>query len=139
MVKDPMSRDAHPLRILVVDDDAAVRGVLRVIFHREGWAVLEAVDGLDAIEQMRLAEPDVIILDLLLPRMGGVELLEHLKKTDAGHCARTIVLTAVAESHLRKLPLDLPMWKLMRKPFDIPELIHTVRSCGGSMSLSEAL
>jgi CheY-like chemotaxis protein len=130
--------ETHPLQILIVDDDAAVRGVLRVIFNREGWRVLEAVDGVDALEQLRLADPDVIILDLLLPRMGGVELLAYLKETDAPRCTQTIVLTAVAESRLRKMPLDVPMWKLMRKPFDIPDLLKTIRSCGASHGLSEA-
>jgi DNA-binding NarL/FixJ family response regulator len=86
--KTPDSRPAANIarkRILVTDDGDSVRDVIRVFLERGGFEVCgEAVDGLDAVEQAKKLKPDLIILDLAMPRMNGAEAASILSTTMPG-------------------------------------------------------
>jgi NarL family two-component system response regulator LiaR len=95
-----MSRQAgseETIRVLIADDHAIVREGLRWLISTEPNIVLagEAVDGLDAVEKARLLQPDVILLDLVMPRLGGIEAIDEIKKENPD--ARILVLTSFAE------------------------------------------
>ena len=87
----------HPIRILIADDHAIVREGQRALIDVEpGMEVLgEAADGVEAVEKARALEPDVILLDLLMPRLGGVEAILEIKTRNPQ--ARILVLTSFAE------------------------------------------
>ena len=80
--------------VLVVDDDADLRELLRRALEREGWAVLEAADGRAALEQLDKRAPGLILLDLLMPRMDGFELLAELRARPAWRDTPVVVMTA---------------------------------------------
>jgi adenylate cyclase len=81
-------------QVLVVEDDEATRTVLRSGFSSGGWQVLEAENGLVAIERLAEAEPDLIVLDLLMPEMDGFEFLERLRDMPIFGSIPIVVLTA---------------------------------------------
>jgi DNA-binding response OmpR family regulator len=122
-----------PMRILVIDDDPGVRGLLTILFEREGWSVATAVDGEVALEQIARVRPDVIILDLMLPKRTGVEVMRQIAERDQAAADTVLVLTAVSEAQLRTLPADFRARKLMRKPFDNTELLQSVKACGSRL------
>src|ERR1700730_7917655 len=77
----PVSGHRTP-RILVIDDGDSVRDIIRIFLEREGFEVCgEAADGVEAIEQAKKLKPDLIVLDLAMPRMNGVEAASILKQT----------------------------------------------------------
>jgi DNA-binding response OmpR family regulator len=124
-----VSKSSKPIRILVVDDDPGVRRLLALLFQREGWNVTTVADGELAVEQIATARPDVVVLDLMLPKRSGVEVLQDATLRDYPSAERVLVLTAASQAQLRKLPPDLPIRKLIRKPFDNGELLQSVRAC----------
>lgn len=117
------------LRILVIDDDPGLRGLLTALFEREGWSVTTAADGEVAVQQLALAPPDVVILDLMLPKLMGLEVLQQMTTQDPAWGQRVLIVTAIAEVQLRRLPAGLGVWQIVRKPFDNTELVQSVQAC----------
>jgi len=87
----------NPIRVLIADDHAIVREGLRWLLHTEPDMELvgEAADGVEAVVKARSLRPDVIVLDLVMPRMGGIEAIREIKKERPD--ARILVLTSFAE------------------------------------------
>ena len=123
----------EPIRILVIDDDPGVRGLLTILFEREGWTVTTAADGEVALEQIARVQPDVVVLDLMLPKRTGLEVIRQIAERDDAAAEKVLVLTAVSEAQLRRLPADLHIRKLIRKPFDNTELLQSVKACGNRL------
>jgi len=118
-----------PVRVLVIDDDPGLRGLLTALFNREGWTVTTAADGETAVHQMALDAPDVVILDLMLPQLMGLEVLRRITAQDSTCRDRVLVVTAISQAQLRTLPADLGVWAVIRKPFDNAELVRSVQAC----------
>ena len=78
-------------RILVVDDEPAIRSFIRSALEQAGHAVLEAADGPSALDQARAAKPDAILLDVALPALSGLEVCRRLKE-DPGTAATPVIL-----------------------------------------------
>ncbi|HLU66175.1 MAG TPA: response regulator [Kofleriaceae bacterium] len=112
-------------RILVVDDDALLRSSVAAVLADEGYEVDLAGDGVDALAKIHANPPDVILLDLLMPRMNGKALLETLHASAATSGISVLVMTALHgfESHRT---LKLGAKDLVEKPFDIDELLNKV-------------
>jgi signal transduction histidine kinase/DNA-binding response OmpR family regulator len=97
-------RTKSPGSALVVDDDAAAREVLRRLLERDGWKVLEAVNGQHGLERVKENPPEVILLDLMMPVMDGFEFVSQLRQSEEGRRIPVVVITAkelTAEDHAR--------------------------------------
>ncbi len=80
--------------ILIVDDDAELRALYRLILEREGYAVDEATNGAEALKYLMSHTPDVIIMDMLMPMLGGEAVMQRIQQMPALNDVRIIVLTA---------------------------------------------
>jgi CheY-like chemotaxis protein len=85
---------AQRAQVLVVDDDARSRDMLRRTLQREGWTVAEAVDGREALSQLQRSRPALVLLDLMMPEMDGFEVLERMRREEAWRDIPVIVVTA---------------------------------------------
>ena len=104
------------MRVLVVDDDAVVGGLLQIIGTRAGMAVDKASDGLDALEKLRSDSYDLLMLDLMMPRVSGYDILRHLEVQP--RCPRVVVVTAAGDAQLAALNSPLVNC-VIRKPFNV--------------------
>ncbi len=114
-----------PHKILIADDEANIRLLVRSTLEDEDrFTIHEASDGKEALEQLRAHAPDVLILDLMMPRVSGLDVLEELKKHPPAQRPRIVVLSAKVneEQHALKLGADL----FLRKPFSPLQLMDTV-------------
>jgi len=114
------------MRILVVDDEPAVREAVKRALGFEGYKVDLAVDGIDALEHVALDPPDAIVLDLLMPRLDGVELCKKLRA--AGDDTPILMLTARETVADRVVGLDAGADDYLVKPFALQELLARVRA-----------
>jgi DNA-binding response OmpR family regulator len=118
--------------ILIIDDDPGIRGLLSVVLRRKGFDCDIATDGAEAEKKLRTHDYDAILLDLMLPRLNGFEVLRFLKAERRALLERIIVITAVAEITLRDFDDQKLVWALIRKPFDLHNLIETVTDCAAN-------
>ncbi len=112
-------------RILVVDDDADDREGLRRILSREGYQVDLGMDGLDALEKAARQEYDLVLTDLLMPRLDGLRLLERLK-TVKPHLP-VLLVTAFGDWGSYARAIEMGAAAYLCKPFRITELLAEVR------------
>jgi len=125
-------------RILVVDDDKAIRSLLTAVLSRKGYSVETARNGEEALEVIAGKTFEAIILDLMMPKVDGFEVIEHLARTAPEQLKRcVIVLTAVASKDLRKLD-GSRVFRVLRKPFDLDELLSVVTDCIEGNAAQEA-
>jgi len=114
--------------ILVVEDDHAIRRLLKMVLQREGYRVQEASDGVEAVLKLGLVDYDVIILDLMMPNLDGFAFMTTLSDSDAAQMKRIIVTSAASPSLIQERMRGTP-FDLLPKPFDIKDLVRRVRSC----------
>jgi two-component system alkaline phosphatase synthesis response regulator PhoP len=114
-------------RVLVVDDDAPIRLLCRVNLEAEGIEVLEAGDGPGGLEVARRERPDVILLDVMLPRMDGWQVAEKLVDEPSTAEIPIVFLTARAELSDRARGLEIGGVDYVTKPFNPVELARLVR------------
>jgi len=116
-----------PLKtILVVDDEAGIRNLLFDVLSGEGFHVSLAEDGVDSLHQMRDRRFDLIITDVRMPGLSGIELLKKMK--EEGRKERVIVMTGDPLDH-SDLGTDLqPVFQLLQKPFQIHDFLDAVFS-----------
>lgn len=112
-------------RVLIVDDQKGVRRLLEELFKKEGYEVNVAVDGKDSIEKVKAYTPDVILMDMKMPNMNGLEASEEIIKYD--HTIPIIMMTAYGEMEVVQKALEAGVKKYITKPFDIIDLRNLVR------------
>jgi len=111
--------------ILVVDDEKRLRDMLQAYLTQEGFRVVTAADGQEALFVARREKPDLIVLDLMMPKMDGYEFLRvHSRERDTP----VIILTAKLEEHDKVLGLELGADDYVSKPFSMRELAARVRA-----------
>ncbi len=116
-------------KILVVDDEAKIVKLLRAYLEQAGYSVVEAADGQTALIQARREKPDLIVLDLMLPRIDGLEVARTLRREkDALANVPIIMLTARVEDTDRIVGLELGADDYVSKPFNARELVARVRA-----------
>jgi two-component system alkaline phosphatase synthesis response regulator PhoP len=129
-----MSNPAEPARerlrhkILVVEDESDIRELIRYNLLQEGFAVEEAADGADAFERINRRAPDLMLLDLMLPRMPGLELCRRLRAQAETAQLPIIVLTAKGSEVDRVLGLEMGADDYIVKPFSPREVVARVRA-----------
>lgn len=112
-------------KVLVVDDEPTVRDVLCAYLDRGGFAVTEAADGASALEAVRETDPDLVLLDLMLPEIDGLSVLNEIRRDSE---VPVIVLTALAEEGDRVLGLEMGADDYVVKPFSPREVTARVRA-----------
>src|SRR4029453_6880004 len=108
-------------KVLVVDDSALARRSLRQILETAGCEVIEAEDGLSALERYYLERPDVVLLDLVMRGMYGLDVLHKLRELDAD--VRIVVVTADIQSSSQELAEKAGAKAFINKPFDRSEIL----------------
>lgn len=116
--------------VLIVDDDRAIREMLRAVLSDAGYAIVEAADGVEAVDTLLLtSEQLVVLLDLMMPRMTGWDVLALLAQNDTLlHRHSVIVMTANPRALQAHVPsgLSLNAIPVLEKPFDLDALLATV-------------
>jgi DNA-binding response OmpR family regulator len=120
-----------PVDVLVIEDDVPIQRLLEHIVDRMGYSCVSAGDGVEGLVIMRRRDPRVVVLDLLLPRANGFEVLRHLHSTSPKMLERIIIVTAASESTYAGCP-EISMTRgVIRKPIDIDLLATEIEACHG--------
>ncbi len=109
--------DGGPLRVLIVDDDEGIRETMDDILSLEGYEVDQAGSGMVAIEKCQRQAYDIILLDIRMPEMNGLETLREIKKLDPD--VRVIMITGFDVGDLARQALEEGAEALFRKPLDV--------------------
>lgn len=115
-------------RILVIEDENDIRQLLRFNLEREGFAVLEAADGLGGLHMATSELPDLVVLDLILPGMDGCDVCRRLKAQPVTAAIPVLMLTARGEEVDRIVGLTLGADDYVVKPFSVRELVLRIRA-----------
>jgi DNA-binding response OmpR family regulator len=115
-------------RVLVIEDEPNISEAIRFILTRDGWQVEVEADGFAALERLRDAPPDALILDLMLPDMDGFEVLRSLRAQDATRHLPVLMLTAKGQTADRELAAQLGVTRFMTKPFANAEVVAALQS-----------
>jgi two-component system, OmpR family, KDP operon response regulator KdpE len=126
---------AKPHKILVVDDEAPIRALLRVTLTRAGYHVVEAASAREALNGKAIDQPDLILLDLGLPDRDGLDLVTALR---GDRPVPLIVVSAREETEQKVAALDLGADDYVTKPFDTAELLARIRAALRRQLASEA-
>jgi DNA-binding response OmpR family regulator len=114
-------------QVLIVEDEPHIVESLAFVLGREGFAVSSVMDGESALENLRRAPPDLMILDLMIPRLNGFEVLKAAKSDAALRAIPVMVLTAKGQAHDRRLAEEIGSDGFMTKPFSNREFVEQVR------------
>ena len=117
------------MRILVVDDDRAVRQSLRRSLIFNGYEVNVASDGAEALERVERQHPDLVLMDVMMPRMGGLEACQQLRAQ--GYDLRVLLLTAHDGVTAREDGIAAGADDYLPKPFGLDELLGRIRALLG--------
>jgi DNA-binding response OmpR family regulator len=115
-----------PATILVVDDDPVILQLLQVNFEMEGFAVLTAADGEDGVARTRADRPDVVVSDVMMPKMSGLELVAALKGDPDTANIPILLLTAKAQQADIGAGIDAGADDYVTKPFEPLDLVDRV-------------
>jgi len=117
--------ETHPTAtVLVVDDEPAIREVIATLLEDEGYLVRHAKDGMEALDAINGDRIDLIVSDVVMPRLDGASLVRKLR--GRGHLMPVVLMSAVYAD------VDLPGVRFVPKPFEIDRLLGTVASALGS-------
>ncbi len=121
--------------VLVVDDDDSTRGMLLVVLRMAGFATHAAASGEEAISRLTATHYSAVVLDVMLPGIGGIEVIRHMESMGRHHKC-VVLISAGTESLLREVP-DALVYAKLRKPFEIQDVIEAVRACVESLGTEE--
>jgi two-component system response regulator (stage 0 sporulation protein F) len=120
-------------KVLIVDDQKGVRRLLEELFKKEGYEVSLAVDGKDSLDQVKSSTPDVILMDMKMPNMNGLEASQEILRIN--NQIPIIMMTAYGEMDVVQKALEAGVKRYITKPFDIIDLRDMVRSVLDQSSL----
>ena len=119
---------AGAFSVLVVDDDPSIRKMIIAALRREGYTFLEAANGREALDLMRSSQPDVVVLDLMMPMVSGWDVLRERLAEPRLSRIPVIIVSANRDAELANA-VDKGICAFLPKPFDIAALSALVRSC----------
>ncbi len=111
--------------ILVADEDASIRSLLRQLLAGEGYGVVEASTGTEVVAKVGDANPDLVIMDVRMPELGGIEALSKLKSVSPD--TAVLIMTAFGSSNAAIRAMELGAFDYITKPFEIDRISHTVK------------
>lgn len=124
---------ADPIRVLVVDDDEVIRQLISLNLELEGYEVAAAVDGQDALERVQEWRPDVMTLDMMMPRLDGLATAAALRADPVTAHIRICLVSARAQAADRDRAAVAPgIDAFLSKPFDPEDLVRIVGELAGS-------
>ncbi|MDR7239328.1 response regulator [Neobacillus drentensis] len=112
-------------KILIVDDQFGIRILLNEVFQKEGYQTFQAANGIQALEIVTKHDPDLVLLDMKIPGMDGIEILKRMKVIDPD--IRVIIMTAYGELDMIQEAKNLGAITHFAKPFDIDDIRAAVR------------
>lgn len=123
---NPAAANGHTPNVLIVEDDAATRRLYKFMLTNGGYPVIEAEDGIAALEQLAKHQCDLVITDMNMPRMDGMELIQSIRR-DYGDMY-VILITAFGTPDTEKQARKIGANDYLAKPFDFEELERRVRA-----------
>ncbi|TCS82077.1 response regulator [Tepidibacillus fermentans] len=112
-------------KVLIVDDQFGIRVLLFEVFGKEGYQTYQAANGKEALQIVQQVSPDIVLLDMKIPGMDGLEILKRIKKMN--HDIKVIMMTAYGELDMINEATKLGAITHITKPFDIDQLRSLVR------------
>ena len=120
------------MKILIVDDDADIVRIVSTMLAGQGWHVLNAYSGEEALRLVAEEHPDLVLLDIMMPRMNGIEVLREARRIAPG--MRVIMTTAFGDVGSYLESMDLGACEYINKPFETTELLAMIRTVTGSQT-----
>ncbi len=125
-------------RVLIADDSSNTRGILRFMLQNQGFDLVEADNGEDAVAKALSSAPDIIILDGMMPKKSGFDACREIKENPKTSKIPVILLTAIAQVEpTRDWAKEAPADKYMAKPFQMKDLLGAIESLLGMPLSSE--
>ena len=124
----PRSGDINMAKILVIDDSLTEREYLKKILESTGLQVLIATDGVEALEKLKTVQPDMIFLDIVMPRMNGYEVCRKIKSDPKTTSVPVIICSAKSEEFDRYWGMKQGADAYITKPFRPKELLQTMKT-----------
>lgn len=115
-------------RVLLIEDEPNIAEAIRFILSRDGWEVTVEENGAQALPRVADVKPDLVILDLMLPGMSGLEILSSLRANPATEALRVLMLTAKGQGRDREAAERAGVSAFMSKPFSNAEMRAQVRA-----------
>jgi DNA-binding response OmpR family regulator len=115
-----------PKKILIVDDEKEMVRCLVDLLSCRGYELITALDGLHATRQINMAKPDLVILDIMMPAGGGIQVLEKVRQNVKAFSLPVIVITAKTDEDTRKTVEKLGVSAYLIKPLNMPQLLQSV-------------
>ena len=134
MMKAGNVQEENP-KILIVDDELDLLNILEEVLTDEGYGVLTAADGFKGIKKNKDSDPDVIILDLKMPKMDGIETLRKIRKTDKD--VIVIILTGYGSAQTAREAVDLNVYEYISKPLEADMIKKVIKEALASKTKEE--
>ncbi len=125
----PSQAAAHPARILVVDDELNLRLLVVRALEADGYVLSEAANGRDGLRLAREQKPDLVILDLVMPELGGLDVLKAIRANPETGAIPVLIITAHPDEASIRAGFDHGATDYLTKPFAVPQLTARVRAC----------
>ncbi len=126
-------------KVLLVEDDPQAVGILEPILISKGFSVAVARDGVEGLEKVKLVSPDIMLLDITMPRMDGIEVCRRIKNDDSVRLIPIIMLTALADFKKKLEALEAGADEFVNKPYNTVELVTRIKSLLKVKYLNEQL
>ena len=111
--------------LLVADDDASIRSLLKQMLSDEGFAVVEASTGIEVVEKVKETSPDLVIMDVRMPELDGIEALSRVKASNPK--TAVLIMTAFGSSNAAIRAMELGAFDYITKPFELDKISHSVK------------
>jgi two-component system chemotaxis response regulator CheY len=132
-----MMDDAAKMRVLLVDDYDMTRTLLKIILRGGRFDVVgEATDGVEAVEMCARLKPDIVLLDVVMPKMNGIEALGHIKQQE--HQALVLMVTSADEAAVVDEAMALGAGGFIVKPFNTASVIETMNAAREAFVVRQA-
>lgn len=115
--------------VLIADDEEDIKIILKMYLENEGFEVATAYDGLDAMNRIKERRPDVILMDIMMPVLDGIEVTKRLKAADETKDIPIVILTAAAQSSMAEKAINVGAADYIAKPFEpdnVRDVIHKI-------------